>query len=128
MKTAFSFLLFILLELTSVAQKEVSDKVVSDIKTGNTKELSVHFPTNIDLVVEELDDVFSRTQAELILKKFFDQHQPVDFEVIHSGKSSLGSPYRIGTLKTKNGYFRVSFYMKKEGDKYIVHQLQIEEA
>ena len=128
MRTSLFMLLFAFLSINVVAQTDVADKVVSHIKTGNAKELSKHFPANIDLVVEELDDVYSKTQAELILKKFFDENPPESFEIIHSGKSSLGTEYRIGNLKTKNGIFRVTFYMKEEGDIFVVHQLQIEEG
>ena len=42
------------------------------------------------------------------------------------GNSKLGDHYCIGTLRTGNGAFRVTFLLKKAGDRFQVKQLRIE--
>jgi hypothetical protein len=122
-------LLFIATVLTAIglnAQDAVKDKVVQAMKAGNPKELAATFIPNIDLTVKETSDVFSRAQAEQILRKFFNDHPPVDMVIEHSGVSKFGDQYFIGILRTRSGYFRTTFFMKKIDEEFQVKQLRIE--
>jgi len=122
----FTALLFI--SSFGFSQVDITDKVKGHISTGNAKSLSSYFTGNIDLGVEDNEDVYSRTQAEMILKNFFAKNVPSNFTIIHKGSSTMKVAYRIGTLKTKNGKeFRVTFNMKEVGGRYQIHQMQIEE-
>lgn len=109
-----------------LAQDAVRDKVVAAMKAGNSKELASHFIPNIDLTVKETSDVYSKVQAEQILRKFFNDHPPVDMVIEHSGVSKFGDQYFIGILRTRNAYFRVTFFLKKGDQEYQVKQLRIE--
>lgn len=116
------------LTLSSFGQDEVTAKIKGHLTTGNASGLSNYFTGNIDLLVEENEDVYSKTQAEMILKNFFAKNAPSSFIIIHKGSSTMNVAYRIGTLKTKNGKeFRVTFNMKSIGGSYKIHQMQIEE-
>ena len=108
------------------AQDAVKDKVVQAMKVGNPKELVSTFIPNIDLTVKETSDVYSRAQAEQILRKFFNDHPPVDMVIEHSGVSKFGDKYFIGILRTRSGYFRVTFFLKKSDEELQVKQLRIE--
>lgn len=114
--------------LGAKAQDDVKDKVVQAMRTGNSKELAAHFIPNIDLTVKETADVYSKAQAEQIVRKFFNDNPPVDLVVEHSGVSKLGDKYYIGILRTSTGYFRVTFFLKKTADVYQVKQLRIENS
>ncbi len=108
-------------------QHDPTNKIITLLKAGNTKALSTHFTTKIDLAVPGTDDVYSRAQAELILKKFFIKNQPSEVTIVHQGTSKLGIQYRIGSLKTSTGEYRLSFNMKKDTDKFYIQQFRIEE-
>jgi hypothetical protein len=111
------------------AQDEVKDKVVTALKSGNSKELAEHFIANIDLTVKDASEVYSKAQAEQILRRFFNDHPPVDLVIEHSGVSKFGDKYFIGILRTRTGYFRVTFFLKKNSDEvFQVKQLRIEQA
>lgn len=122
----FFTLLFPVLGLQ--AQDSVKDKVVQAMKTGNAKELAATFIPNIDLTVKESSDVYSRAQAEQILRKFFNDNPPVDLVIEHSGVSKFGDKYFIGILRTKSGYFRTTFFLKKGDEDFQVKQLRIESS
>jgi hypothetical protein len=109
-------------------QADISDKVVALLKTGNSKELSAHFASKIDLAVGDKDDVYSRAQAELILKKFFSTNQPESVTIVHSGTSKMGIKYTICNMTTSSGSFRVSFHIKEIGGKGYIQKLSIEES
>ena len=110
------------------AQDDVKDKVVQAMRTGNSKELAVHFIPNIDLTIKETADVYSKAQAEQIVRKFFNDNPPVDIVIEHTGVSKLGDKYYIGILRTSTGYFRVTFFLKKTDTVFQMKQLRIENS
>lgn len=118
----------LLLSFGLAAQDVVKDQVVLAMKTGNSKDLAAHFIANIDLTVKETADVYSKAQAEQILRKFFNDNPPVDLVIEHSGVSKFGDKYFIGILRTRTGYFRVTFFLKKTDADFQVKQLRIESS
>ena len=94
----------------------------------DSKLLSGFFNQNVELVVLDNDNVYSKAQAEQIVSSFFSSFAPVKenaFSIIHdSGKE--GAKSVIGKLKTTKGDFRVYFLLKKDGAKEYIHQLRIE--
>ncbi|MBL7946075.1 MAG: DUF4783 domain-containing protein [Flavobacteriales bacterium] len=110
------------------AQDEVKDQVVQAMRTGNSRELAEHFIANIDLTVKETADVYSKAQAEQIVRKFFNDNPPIDLVIEHSGVSKVGDKYYIGILRARTGYFRVTFFLKKADAGFQVKQLRIENS
>ncbi len=110
----------------ALAQDAVKDKVAEALRTGNSSELAARFIADVDLTLPGSSDVYSKAQAEQILRKFFNDHPPVGLAIEHSGVNKFGDQYFIGILRTRTGYFRTTFFLKKgEGD-YQVKQLRIE--
>ena len=104
---------------------QVPDEVVLSLKTGNASKLSEYFNQNIEMVVLERDDVYSKAQAQQIVATFFNQYKAKGFTIIHQGGKE-GARYAIGSLITNKGTFRVYFLVKDAGDKAYIHQLRIE--
>ena len=121
-------LMLVAISFGSTAQDDVKDKVVQAMRTGNSKELAVHFIPNIDLTIKETTEVYSKAQAEQIVRKFFNDNPPVDLVIEHSGVSKLGDKYYIGILRTSTGYFRVTFFLKKTDAVFQVKQLRFENS
>jgi hypothetical protein len=128
MSRIISFLLPLVFPLVTFGQAEVKDRVTLALKTGNAKALAGHFIANIDLTVPGNSDVYSKAQAEQILRKFFDEHVPNDLSIDHEGTSKMGDRYYIGKLATGKGDYRVTFFLKKTGEGFQVKQLRIEEG
>lgn len=103
-----------------------SEAIVLAFRAGNAEELTKHFYNNIELIILEKEDVYSKTQAEQILRKFFTDHRPSSFNIIHEGGKET-SRYAIGSLSTSSGNFRVSFLIKNQDGTPLIHQLRIEE-
>jgi hypothetical protein len=123
---ALSILFVTLLANTAFAQ--IPDDIITSFNTGNSKLLSGFFNQNVELVVMDKDNVYSKAQAEQIVAAFFNNFKPAEenaFSIIHdSGKQ--GAKSVIGKLKTNKGNFRVYFLLKKDGTKEYIHQLRIE--
>ncbi len=127
-KIVFPFIFILALLLVSTVAKsqiEIPNDIIRSLEKGNAKLLSDYFNDNVELVVLDNDNVYSKAQAKQIVKNFFDSFIPESFTIIHQGGKE-GSKYVIGNLKTNNGNFRIYFLLKKEKGKDYIHQLRIE--
>jgi hypothetical protein len=124
-------LLLVLLSMPTawaLAQDAEKDRVIDAMRMGDARELASLFIASIDLTVKEASDVYSKAQAEQILRKFFNENPPVDMVIEHSGVSKSGDKYFIGILRTRTGYFRTTFFLKKGEAGFQVKQLRIENS
>ncbi|WP_159522303.1 DUF4783 domain-containing protein [Sunxiuqinia indica] len=122
-KTITLGLFFTIATVVSFAQ--VPDEVILSLKTGNASTLSNYFNDNIELVVLEKDDVYSKDQAKQIVANFFSSNTAQRFAIIHQGGKE-GARYAIGNLTTQSGVYRVYFLLKEKGSQVYIHQLRIE--
>ncbi len=123
MKKLLAYALITIL-LSSFTSSSVQD-VINALKTGNAALVSKYFDNTIDITLSDKSNSYSRSQAELVLKDFFNTNEVKNFNVIHTGDNA-GSQYCIGTLQTKNGTFRTTIYMKQKGDKQVLQELKFE--
>ena len=117
------FLSFIL--LTSFRPSLSIDDVVNAMKTGSVAEMAVFFDNTVEITLPDKGNSYSKIQASLVLKDFFNNNPVKGFTVIHKGQNA-GYQYCIGTLITKNGNFRTSIQMKQKKDGEVLQELRFE--
>lgn len=126
MKTR-AIILLLAVSFSSVAfATDVIDGIANAIRSGNPANISKYFINNIDLKVISKEDVYSKPQAEMILRDFFSKHTVKSYTVAHKSEPKNGSQYVVGTLDTSNGKFRVYFLIKPSGAETLIHQFRIE--
>ena len=107
---------------------DITDDVAAAIKTGNASNVSKFFSANVDLKILDKEDVYSKAQAELILKDFFAKNPIKSYAVIHKGTSKTGDQFVIGSYETSAGKkFRSYSLFKKEGAALTIQQLRFED-
>jgi hypothetical protein len=111
---------------SAFSQQAERDHISEAIKAGNAKMLASHFMSSVDLTVVKVEEVYSKEQAEMIVSRFFVDNPPKGFSIRHEGKSKLDDHFYIGDLQTSNAAYRVTFFLKKEGNEFKVRQLRIE--
>ncbi len=99
--------------------------IVNAIKSGNANEVARYFDNIVEITLPEKSNSYSKSQAELVLRNFFNTNGVKKFDVIHKSENS-GSQYCIGNLTTNNGLFRTTIYMKQKGNKDVVQELRFE--
>jgi hypothetical protein len=107
------------------AQQSFESAIVSAFKTGNAEKIASYFVDQVDLSILEKENLYSKSQAQQILKSFFEKHQPSNFKINHKGKSG-SSEYFIGEL-TAGGDYRVTLNCKSSGRGRNITSLTIEE-
>lgn len=118
--------MLILFALQANAQEQESKKVSDALKTGNVEAITSLLTSNVDLTLINEEDVYPKDQVSGKLTKFFTAHKPSGFAVKHQGTSKLNDFYYIGDLSTVKGAFRVTYFIRKDGNAFRVSQFRIE--
>lgn len=111
----------LLLVLTAFAQR---DEIVAALRIGSAERLARYFDQAVDITLPDKSNTFSKGQAELVLRDFFEQHKVRNFVVQHSG-SNPTSNFIIGTLSTASGEFRTTVFTRQRGDKQLIQGMEI---
>lgn len=124
MRHIASIVLLILTLSVSFAQTE--ENIAVALKAGNSKDIAKHFGANVNLKIINQEDIYSKNQAEMILKDFFAKNPVKNYIAKHNGTSKNGAQYTIGTLNTVNGNFRIYYFIKKNSDGIQIQEFRIE--
>lgn len=111
---------FLYLTISTQAQSDVISNVRVAMKTGSSKELSKYFNEMVELNINGAKSSYSKTQAEFVLKDFFKNNPPVDFQYVHQGASKEGIKYAIGKYTFSDGSYRVLVLIKQIKGNYLV--------
>ncbi len=124
MKRIFTLLL---LSFSLVAFTSLSDmgEVLGALRSGNAVKLASYFDNTVDLTLPAKASSYSKTQAQIILKDFFDTNKVTGFKIIHQGESN-GSKFCIGTLTTSNGSYRTTIYLRSKSTGETVQEIRFE--
>jgi Domain of unknown function (DUF4783) len=101
------------------------DDVVKALKIGDAAQIARFFDNTVEITMPDKSNNYSKSQAEMVLKDFFNTNGVKNFEIIHKGENP-GSQYCIGTLITKNGSFRTTVFMKQKNDKQLLQEIKFE--
>jgi hypothetical protein len=120
-------LLFLLVSASMIQSRsaDIPDAIINAIRTGNSETLAGYFNTSIEVAVQDKEDIYTKQQAALIIKDFFNRNIPSSFSVLHKGGKE-GSQYAIGNLVTSGGSYRVTILVKLKDSKLLIHQLRFE--
>jgi hypothetical protein len=105
---------------------DIYTDINSSIKSGNYKTIANYFNSSIELNIPGADGLYSKAQAELLMKDFFTKNIPKNFSIKHDGVSQDGSKYSIGNLETTTGSYRTYYYLKNNGGSFLIKELRIE--
>jgi len=127
-KLKFSIILLLSLFLVQNAFSQSAEKesIASAIQKGNAQAVGSYFAKSVDLTLDDLEDIYSKDQAIVILENFFSDNPPTSFKLKHEGKSKLEDHFYIGDLKTEGQNYRLTFFLKKEGSDFKLKQLRVE--
>jgi hypothetical protein len=96
-------------------------------KVGNVNEIAKFFSSNVSLKILETEDIYSKAQAEMVLKEFMNNKLVKNYTQKHQGVSKNGAEFYIGKLNTSGGNFRIYYFIKKSNDQVQLQELRIEQ-
>lgn len=110
----------------SLSAQDITANVARAIESGQAAKLKQYIGDSVDLLVKDKEGTYNASQAYGVLNDFFSSHGVVSFKIMHKGTSKLNDEYRIGDLLTKQGTFRVTFFVHKTAKGMKIKQLRIE--
>jgi len=102
------------------AQDEVLEGVKVNFKQGNARDMARYLGDIVEISVDGEKGSYSKTQAEFVLKNFFQKNPPADFKKVHQGASKEGLTYLIGKYYCPRGTYRVYIVVKQFKGSYLV--------
>jgi len=115
----------LLFMLTAFKPSGALDDVINAFKNGNATELARYIDNNIELSLPSKTDNYSRQQALIILQDFFSNNGVTTFDVKHRGENG-GNQFCIGTLRTRSGNYRTTFFMTDKNGKHLVKEIRFQ--
>ncbi|WP_165784717.1 DUF4783 domain-containing protein [Solitalea longa] len=107
-------------------QDDTIEVITKSIETANTKEISKYLNSSVILSILDDENVYSKTQSEMILRSFFVKYPPVQVKLKHTGSSPEGMQYAICSYRTSSSTYRLFFYMKQTGTNTLINELRVE--
>lgn len=122
----FLYVFFTQFMLPGAFQGDIVDELSEHFRSGNSKEISKYFSNSVELIINDEEDVYSKAQAEQILRDFFSKHSPSKSTVVHLINTNPNFRFGIISLVTKSGKFRVSITLKKSSSSFSITELRVE--
>ena len=123
-KRTILFIAFIILAFVAQAQ-EAMDELKASFGVGNVGGIVRFCGNNISLNIVGSQANYSRSQAEMILRDFFNKNAPKKFDIEHTG-SSANMKFSIGTLYTSTGNYKTYFSVRYKDGSYYIQEIRIE--
>jgi len=127
-----SLLIFSLLIFSFTLQKDENQTIkdiVSAFERNDASFIIGKFNSTVDLVIEDLDDSYSKTQAGVIFKKFIANNKCSKFDLKQQGSANNKSTFIIGNYKTTSSKnYRVYILLKKFNDDFNIYMMEFEEV
>jgi len=101
------------------------EDILAAMKSGDASKLSEYFDNNVDLKILEKENIFSKSQAKVIMKEFFTNNHVTNMVVNHEGGPE-NARFAICNLTTTNGAFRVYYLLKNKDGKLLIQKFRIE--
>ncbi|TAF33755.1 MAG: DUF4783 domain-containing protein [Cytophagales bacterium] len=113
----------------TLTDKEVLQNVKTALQVGSAKELARYFKTSLEVSLLNETKSLSKSEAESLMKTFFEKYKPKGFQYAHQGEAKSGILYSMGKydyIKTNTkGHLLVYIQLKKIKDAYLIESLNI---
>jgi len=106
---------------------DVIDDIAACVRGGNTKELSKYFSSTVSMTLLNDEGIYSRVQAEIILRDFFSKNAPTSVKIAHRLDSNPNFRYVVLNLETAKDTFRVSYKLTNNDNTFQVTEFRVEQ-
>ena len=102
------------------------EDMVNAIRNDRVVDMVKYFDNFVPVTINNAQSIYSRNQAEVVLKDFFDKNIPKDFQVMDNGSPDNYSKFIIGSLFVTNGNkYNVYILIKLKDGNYILQDFRL---
>ena len=123
------FWILILLVFFTFTQVNAQNNIIDDISLGfansDQQTIAKYIGNKVEINLFDLSGVYSKAQAEMVLKDFFAKYEVQSFQLFNKNNANGGpSKFAIGNLNTRNGNFRIFFILKEQEGAYFIQEMR----
>jgi hypothetical protein len=112
----------------SFAQTEILEDITTAFKNADQRLLSKYFGNKIEITLLDQSNVFSKPQAEMVMKDFFSKFNPTEFQILYKNNPSADAArFAIGQFETESGKFRIYFILKNIDNNVFLQEMRFEQ-
>ncbi|MBW6460511.1 MAG: DUF4783 domain-containing protein [Bacteroidales bacterium] len=128
MKITTTLLLIILMmHFPSFSQDDPFQPVIRALQDSDSRKLSTHFNTAVDLGLSGKENSYSISQAEMIMRDFFRKFPADSFTVTRKGAADAVSYHIIGDYRSGAAVFQVYLLLREVNGKQLIHKIKFED-
>jgi hypothetical protein len=102
------------------------EDMVNAIRNDRVGDMTKYFDNFVPLTINNAQSIYSRNQAEVVLKDFFDKNIPKDFQVLDNGSPDYASKFIIGNLMAANNIkYNVYILIKLKDGNYVLQDFRL---
>ncbi len=106
---------------------ETKEFCVKALKANNIDNFVSTFSNPIEISLPDQENSYSKVQAGMVIRKFMNNNKVDSFTLKQSGKSTGGSEFIIGDMKSVNGKeYQIYFLFTMIDNKAFLHLIEFE--
>lgn len=100
-------------------------KIQEIIVANSSKEIAIHLFDKVEINIDGQRNEYSQSQAEAVLKSFFQENSATKFSFLHDGKNNAGDLiYAIGSYETASNNYRLLVRAKRDKESYKIFRIE----
>lgn len=129
--TAILYILFLsLCSFSTTKGSEATQAFLNDISNifiaAEIDKYNYHLAKNIDIMLDDETAIYSKTQAQIVLKNYLQKISPKEFKVKYRSYTDKNEYlYLISAMKTAVGLQHIYLTLKWEQDSYKIIEIKI---
>ncbi|MBN9482859.1 MAG: hypothetical protein BGO70_08280 [Bacteroidetes bacterium 43-93] len=108
------------------ANAQALEDVTNGIRNGNVTMITKYLDNTVAITMSNNQSIYSKAQAEIVLRDFFTKNPVKQFTVRQGGPSGTSAKYAVGALETSNGTFQVYLVMNLKDDNFLLREIRFE--
>jgi len=101
------------------------DAVATAFRSGNANQLSPYLDIRVDISLPDKTDTYSKSQAEMVIRDFFNTHAVRNFKILQQGESG-DYIFCTGILQTRSGNYRTTLFFRQKGEKEYLQEIRFQ--
>lgn len=107
-------------------QNEEIDLLARYFNSGDAQKVSGYFSSALELNILSEENLYSKAQAEQIIRDFFSRNKPTSVKVVHRLTSNPNYKLAVLSMLTAKDKFRVSVSLSSNGERFLIKEIRIE--
>lgn len=101
------------------------EELAYSFKNGSSKELSHYFGSRVEINISGNSGIYSRNQAEQVMRDFFRKYPPQDFNLLNRSAGNQDITANMGHYFSLDQRFKILIKARSEKDAFTIFALDI---